>query len=74
MDLYVDGKLIAWFYTAPAPARDAKFVYEEGRGGVWLHPDRDEEVWSRVSPWHAVVLDAWKRGERRADFVTASSS
>ena len=36
VDLYVDGKLIAWFYEAPAPARDAPLVYEAGRSGVWL--------------------------------------
>eukprot|EP00928_Gymnodinium_smaydae_P080223 TRINITY_DN63972_c0_g1_i1.p1 TRINITY_DN63972_c0_g1~~TRINITY_DN63972_c0_g1_i1.p1 ORF type:complete len:379 (+),score=72.49 TRINITY_DN63972_c0_g1_i1:45-1139(+) len=74
VDLYVDGKLIAWFFEAAAPARDAKLVYEKGRSGVWLRNGtigRDEDAtWQRVSPWHRVVLEAWKRGERRADFIT----
>lgn len=77
VDLYVDSKLIAWFFVADAPARDAPIVYEDGRGGVWLHPGAidasgDDPLWLRVSPWHRVVLQAWKRGERRADFTSAT--
>ena len=36
VDLFVDDKLIAWFYQHPAPARDAALVFEEGREGIWL--------------------------------------
>jgi 8-oxo-dGTP pyrophosphatase MutT (NUDIX family) len=35
-DLYVDGKLIAWFFEAAAPRRDAPLTFEEGRSGTWL--------------------------------------
>ena len=70
VDLYVDGELIAWFFEAPAPARDAPLAYEVGRAGVWL--DAGEEDDARLSKWHAAVLKAWRRGERRADFETPS--
>ena len=74
VDLYVDDELIAWFYEAQAPPRDAPLVYEEGRRGVWLEAD-DEEAQARslLSPWHAAVLAAWRRGEARADFVTPAT-
>ena len=72
VDLYVDGELVAWFYEAPAPARDAPLVCEKGRAAVWFTPKRDGEEWERVSAWHAVVLSAWQRGERRADYTTPS--
>lgn len=69
VDLYVDGELIAWFYDAPAPPRTARFAFEAERSGVWLQPT-DEQAAARLSPWHAAVLDAWRRGESRADFIT----
>ena len=72
VDLYVDGELIAWFFEAPAPARDAALVFEKGRAGVWLTAE-DSQVSTRISPWHAAVLAAWRRGDRRADYVTPAS-
>jgi 8-oxo-dGTP diphosphatase len=81
VDLYVDGKLIAWFFEAEAPARDAPLTFEAGRTGVWItaaeleerlgHGDRSSEA--PLSPWHACVLRAWRNGERRADFITLKS-
>jgi len=85
VDLYVDGKLIAWFFEADAPARDAPLTFEHGRGGVWLDgslfdapPDASQlaepdAALGVVSPWHLCVLRAWRRCERRADFLTAGS-
>ena len=74
VDLYVDGKLIAWFFEAAAPGRNAPLVYEKGRSGVWLRRggigDDVDAVWRLVSPWHQVVLEAWVRGERRADYIS----
>lgn len=48
----------------------APFVFEKGRKGVWLHPDEDQ---SRLSPWHAVVIESWRKGEKRADYTTPAS-
>ena len=79
VDLYVDGALIAWFYEAAAPARDAPLRFEEGRSGVWLdvHSAIDHP---KLSSWHECVLRAWRRavpaglggstGVVRADFTT----
>ena len=68
MDLFVDGKLIACFFEAPAPARDARLVFEEGRTGMWLPTATDEAAHAplaaRLSPWHAAVLAAWRRARR----------
>ena len=60
VDLYVDGALIAWFYEAAAPARDAPLRFEEGRSGVWLdvHSAIDHP---KLSSWHECVLRAWRR-------------
>ncbi len=69
VDLYVDGELIAWFYEAAAPSSDVELRYEEQRRGVWCYPG-DREMEARLSPWHACVISAWRRGESRADFVT----
>ena len=78
-DQYVDGALIAWFYEAAAPARDAPLRFEEGRSGVWLdvHSAIDHP---KLSSWHECVLRAWRRsvpaglagstGTVRADFIT----
>lgn len=66
-DLYVDGRLIAWFYEAPGPPADAPLSFEPGRRGVWLAPADDM---AGVSPWHACVLRAWRQGQRRADFTS----
>ena len=104
VDLYVDGTLIAWFFEARAPARDAALTFEAGRVGVWLACDQIRSALAqyaashgseagsaaaeeprtflggsplllaeRLSPWHACVLEAWHKGERRADFVTPRS-
>ena len=68
VDLYVDGELIAWFYEAAAPSRDEPLTFEAGRRGVWLGADELDHP--RLSEWHASVLRARRRGERRADFTT----
>mmetsp|Transcript_64109 Transcript_64109/g.126826 ORF Transcript_64109/g.126826 Transcript_64109/m.126826 type:complete len:188 (-) Transcript_64109:4-567(-) len=86
VDLYVDGDLIAWFYQASAPQCEFPLAFESGRGhgGVRVHlselldsTDSDAKqsddvgcVSSSLSPWHKCVLQAWRCGERRADFVT----
>ena len=68
-NLYVDGQLIAYFYTASAPddAAAATLTYEAGRQGAWM-PRDIAATDPAVSPWHRCVLQAWLRGERRADF------
>ena len=68
VDLFVDGKLIAWFYQHPAPARDAELVFEEGREGVWLSEAEVEADPSSISPWHSEVLRAYRKGVTRADY------
>ena len=68
VDLYVDGELIAWFYEATAPSRDEPLTFEPGRRGVWLGADELDHP--QLSDWHASVLRARSRGERRADFTT----
>ena len=73
VDLFVDERLIAYFYEAPAPGRDAILVFEPGRNGVWLDLDDTAQA-ARVSPWHQVVLEAWRDGRVRADFVSGSST
>mmetsp|Transcript_26711 Transcript_26711/g.42948 ORF Transcript_26711/g.42948 Transcript_26711/m.42948 type:complete len:206 (-) Transcript_26711:393-1010(-) len=65
VDLYVDGELIAWFYEAPAPQDVASLRFEEGRTGVFWHNLASE----RISDWHSVVLNAWSKGDSRADFI-----
>lgn len=67
-DLFVDDKLIAWFYEHPAPARDAPLVFEEGREGVWLSEVEAAADPPSISPWHAQVLRAYRKGVTRADF------
>ncbi|GMI08974.1 hypothetical protein TrVE_jg11428 [Triparma verrucosa] len=47
------------------------FTYESDRGrhGEWMHLDdalKDE----RTSNWHKQVLEVWKSGGDRADYVT----
>ena len=76
VDLYVDGALIAWFYEAAAPEADAELHFEAGRSGVWLQSSWFDATpppaakLEQVSPWHLCVLRAWRRGERRADYIT----
>ena len=38
VDLYVDGRLVAWFFETAAPGADeiAKLSFEPGRGGAWV--------------------------------------
>jgi rhodanese-related sulfurtransferase/8-oxo-dGTP pyrophosphatase MutT (NUDIX family) len=69
VNLYVDGTLTAYFYVCSAPPRDALLVFETGRSGVWLTPD-DAENNARISPWHQCVLQAWRKNNVRADFVS----
>jgi len=73
VDLFVEGRLIAYFYVAEAPRRDEQLRLEAGREAVRLQPAdalRDE----RLSEWHAAVLRAWQRGATRADFPEHSSA
>ena len=79
VDLYVDGELIAWFYAAPLE-RDTPLVYEPGRTGVTMstsevlasYDEATESVTASklVSPWHVAAIEAWRNGNRRADYVT----
>ena len=68
VDLFVDDKLIAWFYQHPAPARDEALVFEEGREGIWLSEAEAAADPPSISPWHAEVLRAYRKGVTRADF------
>lgn len=70
VDLFVDGKLTAWFFEAAAPPRDLPLTFEKGREGVWVPMDELPAV-PRLSAWHDVVLRAWGTGCSRADFITA---
>ena len=58
-DLYVDGKLTAWFYQAAAPKPGTPLRFEAGASGVWIHSASHPEL----SPWHRAVLEAWQNGE-----------
>ena len=73
-DLYVDQKLIAYFYLAPGPTAEEEttLVYEPGRQGVWIEEENVTELES-VSPWHTSVFEALKQGRTRADFITADT-
>mmetsp|Transcript_7764 Transcript_7764/g.22665 ORF Transcript_7764/g.22665 Transcript_7764/m.22665 type:complete len:175 (-) Transcript_7764:194-718(-) len=64
VDLYVNGKLTAWFYQAAAPPDDASLIFEPGVTGVYISSVQDP----RLAPWHAAVLQAWIRGDQRVDF------
>jgi serine/threonine protein phosphatase PrpC/8-oxo-dGTP pyrophosphatase MutT (NUDIX family) len=71
VDLFVEGRLIAYFYEAAAPRSDEPLRLEAGREAVRLQPAaalRDD----RLSEWHAAVLRAWQRGASRADFPGAA--
>lgn len=70
VDLYVDDRLIAYFYLAKAPSADVCLKFEEARGrhGVWL--SCKDVPTPELSPWHACVLQAWQRGDTKAMFVT----
>lgn len=84
VDLYVDGELIAWFYEAGAPPREAARAKEAGRRAVWLDgaslrsavegaaasPRRVSVDGAMLSPWHECVLRAHAAGLSRADFVS----
>ncbi|GAB5366127.1 hypothetical protein AAMO2058_001117900 [Amorphochlora amoebiformis] len=70
VDLYVDGNLTAWFYVAKAPVDTSALLYEEGRFGVWISDSKDP----RLSDWHRVVLNAWSKGLKRADFYSDTST
>ena len=69
VDLHVDGDLIAWFYEAAAPSTDAALAFEPGRRGVWMS-EAELLVHPRLSEWHRAVLNSWRTGRDRADFVT----
>ena len=71
VDLYVDNELIAYFYSSADASPSTDFTYESDRGrhGEWMHLDdalKDE----RTSKWHKSVLEVWKSGGYRADYVT----
>ena len=70
-DLYVDGKLIAYFYEAEAPDDSVELTFEPGRAGEYMHA-LNACTDDRVSPWHRCVFQAWINGHRRADFVSPS--
>lgn len=62
-DLYVDGKLVAWFYLAAAPTPGTPLRFEAGTSGVWISSTSHVGL----SPWHRAVLEAWLNGEQRAN-------
>ena len=80
VSLLVDGRLIAWFFTATAPPDLASLTFEPGRRGTWLDVQAkcDDGTWSAeglpLSPWHAAVLGAWLAGETQAEFRSDASS
>ena len=52
-------------------ARQGNIAGEEGgRGAGDAALLRSRRLAARLSPWHRAVLEAWQRGEARADFVT----
>ena len=61
VDLYVDGELIAFFYSAAAPERDAELVCEEGRrvNGCSIELCRRTEVGSDVLTKSATSQAVW---------------
>ena len=67
VDLFVDGKLIAYFYLGNAPDRTIKLTFEQGRTGLWFTLG-ELLLDHRLSGWHASALRAWSAGESRADF------
>ncbi|KAL1523557.1 hypothetical protein AB1Y20_018493 [Prymnesium parvum] len=71
VDLYVDGALVAFFFTASAPPRAAPLRLEPGRRAVWMDDVRRTHADGvPLSPWHACVLRALQAGDRRADFCS----
>eukprot|EP00035_Acanthoeca_spectabilis_P032393 m.18570 g.18570 ORF g.18570 m.18570 type:complete len:159 (-) comp5334_c0_seq1:320-796(-) len=72
-DLYVNGKLMAWFFFAHGPRASTTLTYEKGTQGRWIHPI-DEPL---ISHWHSEVFQAvFLRSENRVDIndkVAASS-
>jgi 8-oxo-dGTP pyrophosphatase MutT (NUDIX family) len=68
-DLFVDGKLVAWFYLAAAPPPGTPLRFEPGVEGMWITAAGNDK---RLSPWHRAVLSAWHRGEQRVAVVSPS--
>ena len=68
VDLYVGGRLIAFFYVAPAPSSldEVTFEVERGRTGEWLDLRAGGLDDPRLSGWHKAVLEAWVAGQSRA--------
>ena len=68
VDLYVGGRLIAFFYLAAAPSsfNEVKFEVERGRSGEWLDPKAGGLDDPRLSGWHKAVLESWLAGQNRA--------
>jgi len=67
-ELYVNGKLVAWFYEAVGPLPRQQLFFASGRQGIWVQSSD-----ARLSAWHACVIAACKQGLSRADFDTTVS-
>eukprot|EP00040_Diaphanoeca_grandis_P042417 m.264978 g.264978 ORF g.264978 m.264978 type:complete len:167 (-) comp59181_c0_seq1:153-653(-) len=63
-DLYVDDRLVAWFYVANGPTQ-SELTFENGRTGLWANYDD-----KRITGWHQTVLRAWLNGQHKANHVT----
>jgi len=61
VDLYVAGRLLAWFYEAPAPGADVSFKL--GADGKWASVDEALST-EMVTVWHKQVLMAWRKGQK----------
>eukprot|EP00037_Helgoeca_nana_P019000 m.183802 g.183802 ORF g.183802 m.183802 type:complete len:184 (-) comp24672_c0_seq3:1783-2334(-) len=53
-ELYVDGKLIAWFFRAIGPTDATPLKFEPGVVGRWVWPVKEPNM----SGWHLAVLRA----------------
>eukprot|EP00667_Euglena_gracilis_P025207 EG_transcript_29484 len=61
-DLYVGGRLIAWFYLADPPGASEAVAVEAGSEAVWLGVE-EALAHPKLSRWHREVLTVWLQGK-----------
>lgn len=60
-DLYVGGRLIAWFYLADPPGASEAVAVEAGSEAVWLGVE-EALAHPKLSRWHREVLGGAQPG------------
>lgn len=71
VDLYKGRRWVARFFSLSGPFPQDVSARQRGHRALWI-------PWAAlaaapVSPWHAAVLDAWRRGQARVDLLLVRS-